>query len=41
MPGWQEGRRPDYLWEAAEAWRAAANPLLAGLELRPGELGFR
>jgi hypothetical protein len=41
MPGWQEGRRPDYLWEAAEAWRAAANPLLAGLELHPGELGFR
>lgn len=39
MPGWQDGQRPDYLWEAAADWRGAVNPLLAGMALDPNEVG--
>lgn len=40
MPGWQEGRRPDYLWSAAEIWRGSDNSFLSGMPLDPDDLGF-
>ncbi len=41
MPGWLDGQRPDYLWEAAAAWRESRNPFVAGLGLDPRQVGVR
>jgi len=39
MPGWQRGRRPDYLLSAADTWRQSDNPFLQGMTLTPDKRG--
>jgi hypothetical protein len=39
MPGWEDGQRPDWLWEAAEVIRHSDSPWLGGLRLDPAEVG--
>ncbi len=40
MPGWQEGRRPPYLEQAARVLRESDSPWFRGLDLDPGRVGF-
>lgn len=40
MPGWLNGERPDYLWEAMADWREALSPFVAGMGLDPADVGM-
>jgi len=40
MPGWEGGRRPEWLLEAARRIQESDSPWLAGLDWDPARLGF-